>query len=1025
MKRSFAVFLMLFVCINIFASSLFFPAMPSLSPDGKTIYFSYDGDIFKVKSDGGVADRVISMDGDENYPIVSPDGKYLVFSSNVTGWTNLYLVGVDGGVVRQLTFKDGVNKPVGWSADSKNIYFESNRYNNMTTYMVNIDGSTPKRLFENFFNTVVNLKENPKTGEFYFNESSESYRFQTRKGYRGDHNPDIKMWSPKDSVYRELTTYTGKDIWPMVGSDGLLYYVSDSLNGEANIVSFQTGEYLTQFDKSIQYPSISFNGEKIVFIKGYQIAVLDIKSKEVTYPEITLLDNRIVNERSFSTPNVSAFSVSSDNKKIAYIHRGLIFITDIKGDVYKTISTPHTERVDNLFWLKDNRQIIYSRTERGILSLFSQRVDRDAQELLLYKPKKSIRSLALSNDGNKLAFVEGDNLLMMYDIEKGRVDTLSKNHEFWAFHDFKISFSLDGRFLAYTAINLFERDVYIYDLKNREVLAVTNNATYDTDPIFSPDSKELYIIANRTLSAYPRGAMGNVYSLPLVKKRPDLNKDRLDGLFDKDDKKEEDKNLWYPDIKEIFRRYNPIMSIGAQTNPIIFSSSGKWYLIFNSNHEGEWGVYHKELDKWQSKPVVRFKGVESIVSYSGNSTALYGSNRKGVYRLDISSASASRIAIGNDFPKNIVNEFYQMFNEAWTLIDENFYDVDFHGVDWSEIRQYYYGYLGKVKTRAQLRTLINDMLNELNASHMGFSSMGLEERSSTIFNSFNTGIIFDNQNSYIVDRVLNMSPADYIGSPILKGDRLVAVDGIEVNSGVNRNRYFYRAVYPKEIELIFIRDGKYYSVTLKTQNSSQLRDQLYNEWEDYNREYVEQIANGKVAYIHMRDMSSNSFEKFLVEMNSYAVHKQGLILDLRFNNGGNVHQEVIEFLRRRSHFRWRYRDHAEVSHPNYNPSDYPIVVLVNERSLSDAEVTSNGIKELGIAKIIGTETYRWIIFTSGASLVDGSSLRLPAWGCYTLDGKNLEKSGVEPDIYIKNNFYHRIMSKDPQLDRALKELLTL
>ncbi len=1025
MKRSFIVFLMLFVCSNIFASSIYFPSMPSLSPDGKTIFFSYDGDIFKVSSEGGIADRLISMDGEESNPIVSPDGKYLVFSSNATGWVNLYLVGIEGGDVKQLTFHDGVNRPVSWSADSKTVYFESNRFNNMTTYMVNIDGSTPKRLFDNYFNTVVNLTQNPRTGVYYFNESTESYRFQTRKGYRGDHNPDIKMWSPKDSVYKELTTYRGKDIWPMVGSDGLLYYVSDSLNGQANIVSYETKECLTKFDKSIQYPSISFNGQKIVFIKGYQIAILDVKSKEVNYPKISVLDNRIVHERSFTTPSVNTFSVSPDNKKLAYSSRGLIFITDIKGEVYKTITTPHTERVSDIFWIKDNRQIIYTRTDKGVLSLFSQRVDKDSQELVLYRPSRSMRSLAQSQDGSKLAFIEGDNLLMIYDIEKSRVDTLTDIHEFWSFQDFKISFSLDGRFITYSAINLFERDVYIYDLNNRKVLPITNNATFDNDPIFSPDSKELFLISNRTLSAYPRGAIANLYSLELIKKRPELKRDKMDALFATDIKNEVIDLSWYPDLDQIYKRFKPVMRIGAQNNPFIFKQSGKWYLIFNSNHEGVWGVYHKEIDKWDDKPAIRFKGVESVMNISSNSTALYGSNRKGIYKLDIASAAATRISINNEFSKNIINEFYQMFNEVWTLMDENFYDVNFHGVDWKEIRSYYYNYLGKVKTRSQLRTLINDMLNELNASHLGFSSYGVEESRSTIFYSFNTGIIFNNNNPYIVDGVLSGSTTDYSGSPIKKGDRLVAVDGVEIDSLYNRNRYFYRAIAPKEVEMIFLRDGKYFSTIFKTQRTAQLKEQLYDRWEEYNRDYVEQVAKGKVAYVHMRDMSSNSLEKFLIEMNSYAVHREGLILDLRFNNGGNVHQEVIDFLRRKSHFKWSYRDAEKVTHPNYNPSDYPIVVLVNERSLSDAEVTSNGIKELGIAKIIGTETYRWIIFTSGALLVDGSTLRLPSWGCYTLDGKNLEKTGVEPDIYVKNNFYHRIISKDPQLDRALKELLTL
>jgi tricorn protease len=208
-------------------------------------------------------------------------------------------------------------------------------------------------------------------------------------------------------------------------------------------------------------------------------------------------------------------------------------------------------------------------------------------------------------------------------------------------------------------------------------------------------------------------------------------------------------------------------------------------------------------------------------------------------------------------------------------------------------------------------------------------------------------------------------------------------------------------------------------------STGDIRSLLYTEWEDNNRSVVDRLGGGKIAYVHMRDMSPESLNNFLVDMNTYAVHKEALILDLRFNNGGNVHKEVIDFLSQKQHFKWSYRNNQINTHPNVTPGDRPIIVLINERSLSDAEVTSNGIKTLSIAKLVGTETYRWIIFTSGVRLVDGSSVRLPAWGCYSLNGKDLESSGVVPDIYVKNTFKDRLESKDPQLERAIKELLPL
>ena len=147
------------------------------------------------------------------------------------------------------------------------------------------------------------------------------------------------------------------------------------------------------------------------------------------------------------------------------------------------------------------------------------------------------------------------------------------------------------------------------------------------------------------------------------------------------------------------------------------------------------------------------------------------------------------------------------------------------------------------------------------------------------------------------------------------------------------------------------------------------------------------------------------------------------ILDLRYNTGGNVHDEVLKFLAQKPYLQWKFREGKLTTQGNFGAGAKPMVLLINEQSLSDAEMTTAGFKELGLGTVIGTETYRWIIFTSGNGLVDGSFYRLPSWGCYTLDGKNLEKEGVQPDITVHMDFEDRINGRDPQLDRAIEEIM--
>jgi tricorn protease len=212
-------------------------------------------------------------------------------------------------------------------------------------------------------------------------------------------------------------------------------------------------------------------------------------------------------------------------------------------------------------------------------------------------------------------------------------------------------------------------------------------------------------------------------------------------------------------------------------------------------------------------------------------------------------------------------------------------------------------------------------------------------------------------------------------------------------------------------------------VNVHPQSSGALKTNLYDEWITQNRDNVDKWGNNRIAYSHMKNMSGGELERFMLDMVEQENNKDAVILDLRYNTGGNVHDEVLKFLSQKPYLKWKYRGGKLTPQSNFGPAAKPIVLLINEQSLSDAEMTAAGFKELKLGKIIGTETYRWIIFTSAKGLVDGSSYRLPSWGCYTMDGQDLEKEGVKPDIFVKNTFEDRLANKDPQLERAVAEIL--
>lgn len=1025
MKRLLLAIFLLGLSLVASAENIRFASHPSLSPDGKQIYFSYDGDIYCVPSSGGQATAVITMSGEQDHPIVSPDGKWLAFSSNIQGNNDVYVVPVEGGKAIQLTFHEAPDTPVSWSADSKFIHFETTRESaRKTTFKVSVKGGTPSLMFDGYFNTIVNLVENPRTGEYLFNESMESISFPTRKRYIGDHNPNIKSWNPKSRKYIELTDYIGKDQWPMVDKKGNIYYISDEFNKESNIVKYNKGgkpQQITTFEESVQYPSLAYEGSSIVFLKDYEINILDIASGKVSVPQISVASGSVEVRRSFAEQSASAAAVSPDGKKFALVIRGGLYISDSKCEYLHKLMTPANERVSEVLWGYDSKTIYYTRTNRGWTNLYKIAADGSAAESVVYLSQNNVKNLVKNHKGDKFAFINGSRDLMIHDIKTGHSAKLAEA-EFWSFQSYSMSFSFDDSYLAFDAMNMFERDVFLYNFKDGSVRNFTRSASIESNAVFSPDGKDMYLLANPISSSFPRGAQSSLYKLPLRKYSSPFKSEAIDNLFkDKKDESKKDSTIVI-DYKNIHERMTRVERSGSQSGLYMYTNKGKDYLFYRSYSSGPSGLYCLEISDPEAKP----KQVKNLNggSFFASKDALYCLSGGSIYKVNPSAASATKTSISKDVEVVLSDEFEQMFYEAWAVMEQNYYDVNFHGTDWYADRDYYASFLPYVRTRANLRTLITDLLGELNSSHQGFTSSGAEERTETRIRSYATGIIFDSNSPYKVDRILSDSPVDKVDIDIQKGDELVAVGGQRVDKSVNREKYFSGAVAMPEMKLTFKRGNKEFDVKIHPSTFSAVKNLAYKEWETQRADIVAEKTGGKVGYIHMRAMGADDLNSFLLKMHTEVYDKDGLILDLRYNNGGNVHKEVIDFLRGQAHFEWSYRDFPKSTHPNVTPAGKPIVVLINERSLSDAEVTSNGIQTLGIAKLVGTETYRWIIFTSSVRLLDGSSVRMPAWGCYNInDGQDLEFTGVKPDIYVKNSFKDRLEGNDPQLDAAIKEIL--
>jgi tricorn protease len=1028
------------------SKDLHFTLKPTLTPDAKEVIFSFEGDLWKVSSNGGEAYRLTAMQGIETNPSVSPDGKWLAFASNQYGNYDVYVMPLKGGKITQLTFHQANDKVSSWNWDSKTINFESNRYNRISNYTITIGGGTPKRTFEHYFNTVHNVVQHPTTKDIYFNESWESFRFANRKRYKGDYNPDIKSYNPQTKKYIQHTTYRGKDFAATIDENGNLYFLSDRTNGEYNLYTLKNGNVLqlTDFSTAIMWPKVSANGEKIVFRKDYQLYVYDVAQKTSKKLNITINTNSTLQkEQSYEVKkNITYFDVSPDGKKIAFVARGKLFISDTKGKFVKEIATNPLEAVKEVKWLKDNNTILFSRSHNGYYNWFVTSATGKFKTKQLTKKTSNQRQMTFNVEVTKGVYLSGRNEIYIMDLQTYKSELIATD-ELWALYNSAPHFSPDGKYILYDAYRDFEKDIFAYNLTSKKTINLTKTKVSESEPVWSVDGKYVYFTSERTTPNYPIGGTGKskIYQMALdayekpfkIDKVEELfkeeenksDKDKKDKSIKKDTKKKEDITVQINE-KGLMNRLTLIgPQFGGQGNITVVQEKKKTHVLYISNHdEGKLKLWKTTLEPFEANKTVKLSD-QTIYDYqfvTANKKHYILSNGN-IHTVDLKGNKLKAISMDYHFNKSLSDEFQQMYYEAWAGMEENFYDENFHGENWQALRDQYASYLPYISSREELRLIFNDMLGELNTSHFGFSSSGKEEEVYYGTRTSATGIVFHNENPYVLERIITEGPTDYKSKDLQKGDRLVAVNGKRIDEKVNREYYFASPKSNPEITLTFSRNGKEFNTNIHTISVWDQRTLLYDEWQDANQSYVDTKTKNKVAYVHMKNMSGTELTKFYYDLVSEEAYKDGLILDLRYNTGGNVHDAVLNFLRQKKYLNWKYREGQLTGQSNFNYGDKPIVMLINEQSLSDAEMTAAGFKELKLGTIVGTETYRWIIFTSGKSLVDGSYYRLPSWGCYTLDGKDLETNGVAPDVYIGKNFKQRLQNEKPQLDKAIEIIL--
>ncbi|HUK17045.1 MAG TPA: S41 family peptidase [Bryobacteraceae bacterium] len=1042
----------LVVCACGFAAGVPYLTQPAICPTRPEIAFASGGDIWVVSAKGGEAHLLVSHPADDSRPLYSPDGARLAFVSTRTGGGDIYVLTLSTGGLKRLTFDDRMDQLDAWSRDGKWIYFSSGAHDvggKNDLYRVSAEGGTPMPVSADRFTNEFQAAPAPDGATLAFAARGNGDQQWWRHGH--SHLDESEIWLRKEgspAAYERLVDLNGRNVWPMWMPDGKqLYFMSDR-GGAQNIWSVSPGarpKQVTKFnDGRVLWPSIGYDGKAVVFEREFKIWQLETRTGEAFPLPITLMGSAAAPGITHLTLNqFTDLALAPDAKKIAVVAHGEVFAASARdgGEAIRVTHTPGPESA--VTWAPDSMKIAYVSQRDAVTHVFLYDFGH-RNETQLTRDGTSDQGPRFSPDGKLIAFVRGRKELRAIDLESKQERLLASGYIAGGFGGAAaFAWSPDSRWLVYGntgAENL--RNLYVVPAAGGPARQISFLANTNINSIqWSPDGKfVLYETGQRTETP----AIARIDLLP---RQPEYAEEKFDDLFKPEPPRAgrgasaEPKPPAKPveiDFDDI-RERTSMLPIGLTVAQPQISPDGKW-LLFSANVGGQTNLYLYSLEETpagggggrggRGGGGGDTRGPRQLTSTPGQKThAHFTPDSKEVFYLEGGRVQSINIDTRQPRPVNVTAEMdidfnvekMAVFEEAWAGQRDGYYDPKYNGADWNAVRKQYAPLIEGCRTPDEMRAILRLMIGELNSSHSGISAPAAEGgRGGGIVGQL--GLSFDraeyeSTGKLKITEVLPHSPAAL--AKVQPGQYLRSVDGAAIGPQVNLDELLEHKV-AKRVTLDL--DGK--EVTVRPVAS--LAEQVYRKWVEDNRAYVAKISNGKLGYVHIRDMSEQALTQLYLDLDAENRSRSGVVIDIRNNNGGFVNAYALDVLARRPYLTMTNREGPPGPARTVlgqRSLELPTILVVNQHSLSDAEDFTEGYRTLKLGKVVGEPTAGWIIYTGSMDLVDGTVMRMPGILIQGADGKNMENHPRPVDITVTRPIGESYTGRDSQLDAAVKELL--
>lgn len=1061
-----------------FASYVFQPLLAQVDaglfrfPDvsKSQIVFTYANDLWMVPKEGGLAIKLSSPPGVESFPKFSPDGNSVAYTGNYDGNQDVYVIPVGGGVPARLTQHGLPDRVVDWTPDGKRVLFASGResgrerYNQF--YTISSKGGPVEKLplaYAEFGSYSQDGKELAVT--FI------SQVFRNWKRYRGGWNADIHIFNLATNKSEKITTTDASDELPMWHNKSI-YFLSDRgpeirMNLWRYDIADKKYTQLTNFkDYDAHFPSLG--PDDIVMEAGGKLYLYQLSSQQLKEVKITL-----INDRAFLKPSVMSAekyvqhaALSPDGNRALIAARGEIFSVPAEFGFVKDLSRTPAAAERYPAWSPDGNTVAYWSDQSGEYELWLMDPSKESAAREVSSYGAGFRyNLKWSPDSKKLAFIDKAMKIQVYDISNGKTTQVDKGLRMshGELENFTCNWSPDSRWLTYSRdLENYHSGIFLYDYQQKKLHQATSGFYDCSNPVFDVEGKHLFLRTSQAFkpnysdidNTFIYANSNQLAAISLKKTTPSL-------LYPKNDEvgvKRGEETLKADSIKKVLKdagvidtaRIVPTTSTidieGMETRMVLLPiKPGNYgristikgriiYLAYPNTGvtEGKSTLKYYDIEKREEKVILEDVNAY-LLSEDGKKIMVRRLNGFAIIKPDENQKFEKPLRLAEmQLVVEPMQEWKQIFMDAWRMERDYFYDPNMHGVDWDLVKERYLKMLNGAMTREEVNLVLGEMIGELNASHT-YKGGGDEEQEKKAAVGY-IGIDWQAAGKYY--KIKNIvrpaawdaevrSPLEISGTDIKEGDFILAVNGIPITTDEEPFAAF-QGLANKTVELTYntsasFTDAK--SVIVKTlDDESRLR---HLAWIESNRKHVEEATNGDAGYIYVRSTGIDGQNELTRQFNAQW-DKKALVIDERFNSGGQIPDRFIELLNRTPLAFWAIRDGENWPWPPYAHFG-PKIMLVNGWSGSGGDAFPDYFQKKKLGPVIGSRTWGGLIGISGVPpLIDNGSITVPTFRMYNPDGSWFREGyGVEPDIVVPEDLSAMAKGIDPQLERGIKEIKDL